>query len=108
MHRVDAKRKKPLGGAPQQGRLRTRMAFVSGRLAQASIAALAVWTLSCGGGGSEPVTQAVASVTVSPSAVSMGVGDTRQLTAMLLDASGTPLSARPVSWTTSNIAIATV
>src|SRR5437870_5563923 len=50
----------------------------------------------------------VASVTVSPSTASVPVGQTVQLTATPKDASGNPLSGRPVSWGSSNTAVATV
>src|SRR5437762_2791312 len=50
----------------------------------------------------------VASVTVSPSTASVQVGQTVQLTATSKDASGNPLSGRPVSWGSSNTAVATV
>jgi len=50
----------------------------------------------------------VASVSVSPASASVSTGQTTQLTATPRDASGNPLSGRPVSWTTSNGAVATV
>src|SRR5207249_6003043 len=50
----------------------------------------------------------VASVTVSPTAPNMYVGGTVQLTATLKDAAGSVLSGRALSWTSSNVAIATV
>src|SRR5437867_1062291 len=50
----------------------------------------------------------LASVTVSPSTASVPVGQTVQLTATSKDASGNPLSGRPVSWGSSNTAVATV
>src|SRR5437870_5688576 len=50
----------------------------------------------------------VASVTVSPAAVSLTVGQTIQLAAVTKDANGTALSGRTVTWTTSNSTVATV
>ncbi|HEV8263322.1 MAG TPA: Ig-like domain-containing protein, partial [Gemmatimonadales bacterium] len=50
----------------------------------------------------------VASVTVSPAAASVTVGQTVQLAATPKDASGNPLSGRVVTWATSNAAVATV
>ena len=50
----------------------------------------------------------VASVTVSPSAATVLVGGTQQLTATPLDANGNPLSGRTVTWTTSAPGVATV
>lgn len=82
------------------------MALIESPSWRLAVGAMAVWTLACGGGGAEPLAR-VASVTVSPSLVSLGIGTTLQLTATLLDASGMTVSRR-VSWTTSNTAIATV
>ncbi len=50
----------------------------------------------------------VASVTVSPAAPSVQVGQTIQLTATPQDAIGNALSGRVVTWATSNAAVATV
>src|SRR6266516_1475390 len=50
----------------------------------------------------------VASVTVSPSAATVPVGGTQQLTATPLDANGNPLSGRTITWTTSAPGVATV
>ena len=50
----------------------------------------------------------VASVTVTPNPASVQVGGTVQLTATPENANGTPLPDRPVSWSTSAAAVATV
>lgn len=50
----------------------------------------------------------VASVTVSPATGSVSPGLTLQLTATTNDASGQPLTGRPVTWTTSDASKATV
>ncbi len=50
----------------------------------------------------------VASVTVSPTSASIGVGGTQQFTATLKDASGNVLTGRTVSWTSSVLNVATV
>jgi trimeric autotransporter adhesin len=50
----------------------------------------------------------VASVSVTPSTLSLTVGQTGQLTATLRDASGNVLTGRTVTWTTTNAARATV
>ena len=87
------------------------MASVRGRVRPASIAAVAVWTLSCGSDGSEPVTRTtspVVSVLVSPSFVPLNVRGTQQLTATPLDASGAPVLGRSISWATRNALVATV
>ena len=49
-----------------------------------------------------------ASVTVSPSARSLGVGEVAGLIATIRDAAGNPLTGRTVTWTTDAPAIATV
>jgi uncharacterized protein YjdB len=50
----------------------------------------------------------VASVTVSPNAVTLGLGGTRQLTATPRSATGAPLSGRTVAWSSSNPSVASV
>lgn len=50
----------------------------------------------------------VASVTVAPSAPSLVVGGTQQLTATTLDATGATLTGRTIAWTTSDATKATV
>src|SRR2546422_5631 len=50
----------------------------------------------------------VASVAVSPATPSVTVGQTVQLTATPKDASGSPLSGRPVTWQSGNTSVATV
>ena len=77
---------------------------------------------ACGGGGGgevvgppsnppvtpPPVPPAVSSVTVSPGAITILPGETRQFTAVVRDASSTVLTGRAVSWSTSNADVATV
>ncbi len=50
----------------------------------------------------------VASVTISPAAPSVAVGQTVLLSAVLQDASGNPLTGRVVSWTSNATSVATV
>jgi uncharacterized protein YjdB len=50
----------------------------------------------------------VASVSVTPSTLSLTVGQTGQLTATPRDAAGNPLTGRGVTWTTTAAAVATV
>ena len=50
----------------------------------------------------------VASVRISESNRSMHVGQSAQLTAQALDAGGTVLPGRPITWSTSNAGVATV
>jgi uncharacterized protein YjdB len=55
------------------------------------------------------VTQApVASVSITPSPLSMSVGQTTTLTAVLKDAADNLLSGRPVEWSSSNTGVATI
>ncbi len=85
--------------------------MVRSRIRRTSIATVAVWALSCGGDGAEPVshtTSPVVSVMVSPSFVPLAVGGTQQLTATPRDASGTSVPGRPISWATRNAVVATV
>ena len=51
---------------------------------------------------------AVSSVTVSPATAQLAVGGTRQFSAAARDASGGAITGRPVSWSSSNTAVATV
>jgi trimeric autotransporter adhesin len=51
---------------------------------------------------------AVATVTVTPSPLSMSTGQTRQLAATVKDQNGTVVTNRVVTWTSSNPAVATV
>jgi len=50
----------------------------------------------------------VASVTVTPAASSIHVGDLLQLTATTLDANGNPLTGRTVTWQSANSSVASV
>ncbi len=54
-------------------------------------------------GGAAP-----ASVTVSPTNLSLGLGQSRSLTATVRDSSGNVISGAPITWTTSNAAVASV
>ena len=51
---------------------------------------------------------AVASVTLAPNAVSLNQGATQSITATARDASNNVLTGRPVTWTSSNPAVATI
>ncbi|MBL8958289.1 MAG: Ig-like domain-containing protein [Gemmatimonadetes bacterium] len=51
---------------------------------------------------------AVASVTLAPNAVSLNQGGTQSITATARDAANNVLTGRPVTWTSSNPAVATV
>lgn len=51
---------------------------------------------------------AVASISLSPSAATLQVGGTQQITATLRDAAGNVLNGRAITWTSSDLAKATV
>jgi hypothetical protein len=55
-----------------------------------------------------PSTAPVDSVAVTPSAVTLGVGDTAHLAAWLFDSAGAVLTGRAVAWTTSDPGVARV
>src|SRR5436309_1202107 len=83
----------------------------SGLVTGVAVGSATITATSEGQSGTASVTVAivpVASVTVSPTAPNMYVGGTVQLTAILKDAAGSMLSGRVISWTSSNVAIATV
>jgi alpha-tubulin suppressor-like RCC1 family protein len=81
-----------------------------------ALAALTVAQASCGGGGGEPVpgpvgptgAAAVASVDVAPPTATLVVGDQTQFVATTRDAGANVIAGRPVAWSTSQPAIATV
>src|SRR5439155_2305349 len=64
-------------------------------------------TLATGRISSAP-SGSVASITVGPASASVVVGGTSQFTATLKDASGSVLTGQPVTWASSNTAVATV
>src|SRR5207302_4387915 len=74
------------------------------------LTALALFLLpACGNDSTAPAPPpAVASVAVAPSTSSLTVGDTVRLAATVEDARGNVLSARVVTWASSNPAVATV
>ena len=63
-----------------------------------------VVVVACSDQGPEPV----ASVSVSPSSATIRVGETLRLSATARDASGNSLAGRPITWSTSSAAVATV
>ncbi|PYO44340.1 MAG: hypothetical protein DMD29_00665, partial [Gemmatimonadetes bacterium] len=110
---------KDASGNPLAGRVVT---WASGNTAVATVngsglvygvaaGAATITATSEGQSGSAGITVTavpVASVTVSPAAASVPVGQTAQLTATPKDASGNPLAGRVVTWGSSNTAVATV
>ena len=60
------------------------------------------------GSAAVTVTDPVTSVTVSPTAPSVTVGQTQQMTATTSDINGQPLSGRTVAWASDNSAVASV
>ena len=79
------------------------------RYSHLSIAVLGVLLESCGGGDgpSGPLPSQVASVTISPTAIALTVGESRQLSATIRDASGNVLP-RTVDWATTNASVVSV
>src|SRR6266480_1328040 len=63
---------------------------------------------ACSSGPSAEHATPVAAVAVSPKSLVVRVGQTAQLTAVPLDAHGTPLAGRAVTWATSDSSVATV
>src|SRR6266480_1037146 len=63
---------------------------------------------ACSSGPSAEHATPVAAVAVSPKSLVVRVGQTAQLTALPLDAHGTPLAGRAVTWATTNSSVATV
>jgi murein DD-endopeptidase MepM/ murein hydrolase activator NlpD len=79
------------------------------------IVCLATTLAACGGGGDAPAPEptapgpaAVASVSIAPDTASTLPGGTVQYAATTRDASGSALTGRAVTWSTSNAAVATV
>lgn len=62
----------------------------------------------CGGGGGGPAPAAVAAVEVTPAASSLLAGATVQLSATAKDGQGAALAGRPIAWSSSDAAVATV
>ena len=60
------------------------------------------------GGGDTPTPEPVASVTVTAAQSSVVVGASVQMTAVTLDAGGNVLTGRTVTWSTSDVAVASV
>ena len=70
---------------------------------------LALLLVGCGGGDKGPTAPAsVASVVIAPANTTLLVGQSQQLTASTLAASGAALSGRSVTWSSSNSAVGTV
>jgi hypothetical protein len=64
---------------------------------------------ACGGGGGGTEPGVPTDITVDPASVSFtALGQTEQLSPTVVDGQGTPLPDEPVSWSTSNSAVATV
>ena len=92
VHRTRLRRNRPLG-------------YVSRSLTAVCIMLVSAACSEGGSSGPEPIT----SVTVSPSTVSLKTGETAVLTATAMGAAGQILSdGRPVNWTSSSVAVATV
>jgi hypothetical protein len=64
--------------------------------------------VACGDGASGPSPKAVASVSVTPSTASIGVGQTRQFSATPLNSSGAVVAGKSATWASTNQQVATV
>ncbi|PYP49403.1 MAG: hypothetical protein DMD45_14605 [Gemmatimonadetes bacterium] len=71
-------------------------------------ARVACVALACRNAASPEARRSVASVAVSPGSAVVPVGQSVQLTAVPLDAHGTPLAGRAIVWATSDSSVATV
>src|SRR5690349_4663870 len=78
------------------------------RVCVASLLAVAGAALSCKNDTLDPSGDGVASVIVTPSRLSVGVGSTAPLSVELRDAAGTLLTGRKVVWATKDATTATV
>lgn len=78
------------------------------RVCVASVLALLGVGLSCKNDTLDPNRQSVASVVVTPSRLSVGVGGSAPLNVELRDAAGTLLTGRKVVWASKDAAVATV
>ncbi|MDF2774549.1 MAG: Protein TolB [Geminicoccaceae bacterium] len=76
--------------------------------AHAIMSALLLVLIACSDANAPVTPPPVASVSVSPSAAGLSVGQTVELQATLKDASGKVLTGRPIQWSTSSTAVATV
>jgi hypothetical protein len=69
----------------------------------------AVLSAACSGDGvTEPANRAVASVVITPASPQLIEGEEITLSARALDASGAELTGRTISWTSSDLTVATV
>ncbi len=64
--------------------------------------------MACGGDSSGPSPNAVATVEVTPSSVTLGVGQTRQLAASPKNSTGAIIAGKSAAWSTSSPSVATV
>ena len=83
----------------------------TGRVTAISPGAASITATSEGRSASAAVTVsavAIAAVSVTPTAVNLTVGQTTQLDPTVTDANGAVVNDRPVTWTSSNNAVATV
>src|SRR2546430_74172 len=83
----------------------------TGLVTAATVGSATITATSEGQSGTATVsvtTVPVASVTLSPTTVSVQAGQTDQVTATPKDANGTALSGRTVTWASSNVGVATV
>lgn len=81
---------------------------MSGKMRCMLVAGFALALAACSGEPAAPAVVAVARVVVTPSTSDMPAGGTLALTATPQDAQGNPLASRAVTWTSSDVGVATV
>ena len=78
------------------------------RIVRLAAVAASVGLAACGNDPSAPSPTAVASIVVTAPSPSMQVGETMQATARLINSTGDEVTTKTASWSSSNIAVATV
>ena len=71
-------------------------------------AALALFALACGADSTAPAPAPIAFIGITPTAVVLQIGATRQMTAIIRDSSGNTLSGPAVKWESDNPSVATI
>lgn len=104
----------PITGWPvawASGNTAVATASASGLVTGAGGGSATITATSGGQSGTSAITVTtvpVASVVVSPASANVAVGGTQQLTATTLDANGSPLTGRTITWASNATAVATV
>ena len=94
----------------KRSRAKSQMVLMRRMLRVSMLGLIVIDLASCGGNGEQtsgpesPVT----SVTVSPGELALGVGESKQLTAVARDQAGSPLEGKIIAWATAEPTIASV